>query len=175
MTRNKNILFYLTALGIFILLKLLYTLSETSDLLFILSPTNKIIELITGSQATFIIGEGYFYDKLNIIIDKSCSGFNFWLLCFLMLSFLSIKYFTSSLVKALMLLISFVGAYIFTVLVNSSRIFTSIIIEKKFHSLPNQSVIHEGIGIITNLTFLILIYLAVEKILQKRNSHANIA
>lgn len=175
LTIKQNIAFYIIALGIFILLKLLFASSETNDLIFLLSPTNKIVELLSGSPATFISGEGYFYENFNIIIDKSCSGFNFWLLCFVMLSFLTIKNFNKSWKKGLAMTASFVIAYIFTILVNSSRIFASIIIEKQFNSLTFHSIIHESIGIITNLTFLILIYLMVEKLFLKRNTNANIA
>jgi exosortase K len=162
------------SIGIFILLKLLYTVAGTNDLHFLLGPTNKIVELLSGSQARYIQNSGYFHESLNIVIDKSCSGFNFWLLCFIMLSFLTLKYFKNRINKILTMTLSLIGAYFLTVLVNSSRIFASIIIENQIHSIAKYSIIHESIGIITNLTFLILIYLITERILNKRNTNANI-
>ncbi len=175
MITNKNIAYYLTAIGVFALLKFSYTNSDTNDLNFLLSPTNQIVGLLTGSQSVFIQDSGYFYGQLNILIDKSCSGFNFWLICFLMLSFLTLKYFKNKASKISALSFSLIGAYIFTILVNSSRIYTSIIIQSKTLSFTSHSIVHEIIGIVTNLTFLILIYLTVEKILIKLNTNAEFA
>lgn len=166
----KNMPYYLTAIGLFILLKFVFANADNNDLKFLLSPTNTIVELLTGSQSVFNQENGYFFEHLNIIIDKSCSGFNFWLLCFLMLTFLIIKYLKNSKGKIIALMVSFISAYFITMMVNSSRIFASIIIQNQNYSFVNQPIVHESIGIVTNLTFLILIYILVEGALIKRNS-----
>jgi exosortase K len=121
-----------------------------------------------GSASVFIKDSGYFHQQLNIIIDKSCSGFNFMLLTYLMLTFLTLKHSKSVLKKTLTLFISLFAAYVITVFVNSSRIFTSIIIQSQNNYFSNHPLAHESIGIITNLTFLVLIYLTLEKLLLKR-------
>jgi hypothetical protein len=41
---------------------------------------------LTGSHSVYISDKGYYHDNLNILIEKSCSGFNFLLLCFCMLT-----------------------------------------------------------------------------------------
>lgn len=169
MPEVKNIVYYLTAIGLFILLKFVFVNADNNDLTFLLSPTNTIVELLTGSQSVFVQENGYFYKQLNIFIDKSCSGFNFWLLCFIMLTFLSIKYFDSNKGKTLALILSFISAYFITILVNSSRIFASVIIQNQYYSFFKQSIVHESIGIVINLTFLILIYLIVEGYLIRKN------
>jgi len=46
---------------------------------------------------------GYFHSKLNIVIEKSCSGFNFWILCFMVFAYLGLKYFDKPLHKILTL------------------------------------------------------------------------
>ena len=175
MIANKNIPYYLIAIGLFVLLKFSYTIADSNDLTFLLSPTNKIVGLLTGSKSVFIQDSGYFHQQLNILIDKSCSGFNFWLLCFLMLTFLTLKYFNNKGGKFYAMTFSFIGAYVLTILVNSSRIFTSIIIQNPSITLTKHPIVHESVGIITNLTFLILIYLIVEKTLIKRNTNAKFA
>ena len=175
MTPRKNIPYYLTAIGLFILLKLGYTMAGTDDLIFLLSLTDKIVELSTGSQSVFIQGSGYFHQQLNILIDKSCSGFNFWLLCFLMLTFLTLKYSDNKAGKVSAVVSSFIGAYVLTILVNSARICTLIIIQNQNFPLTKHPIVHESVGITTNLTFLILIYLSVERVLINRNTNAKFA
>ncbi|WP_408612977.1 exosortase K [Limibacter armeniacum] len=176
MIEHKNIPYYISAIGLFIILKYLYTIADISDLIFLLEPTNLVVKFLTGAKSVFIQDSGYYFQQLDIIIDKSCAGFNFWLLCFLMLVFLSLKYFEKVILKISAFIFSFIGAYIFTVLVNSSRIFVSVIIQKQAAlALPiKEKIIHEGIGILTNLTFLILIYLITERILKTRNANAKL-
>lgn len=54
--------------------------------------------------------------------------------------------------------------YILTLFVNSSRIYASIVIQKQTaFTRINQDYIHEAIGILTNLSFLILAYYLTEK------------
>lgn len=172
MTVNKNTPYHVTAIGLFILLKFSYTIARTEDLTFLLSPTSKVIGLITGSKSAFIQDSGYFHPQLNILIDKSCSGFNFLLLCFLMLSFLALKYFQTKISKTLALTFSLIGASLITIFVNSSRILTALVVQSQSFSITQHPLAHEVVGIITNLTFLILIYLSVEKVLLKQTMHA---
>ncbi len=164
---NKNIPYYLIAVGLFILLKFGYTLADNNNLTFLLKPTDKLVGLLTGSKSVYISDSGYFHKHLNIIIDKSCSGFNFWILCFLLFTYLTVKHFEKSMHKNLALPTALVVAYVLTIFVNTSRIFVSIVVQSqtKSISMNHQLVIHEGIGITTNLTFLILAYVLFEKLL----------
>ncbi|MCL7752735.1 exosortase K [Polaribacter sp. Z022] len=173
MNSYKNLIFYFVMIGFFILLKFGYTLTETNHLTFLLSPTSKLVEFVTGFQSIYADSKGYYFQELNIVIDKSCAGFNFWILSFLMLTFLSLKYFEKINDKVIAIIISFFGAYLFTVLINSFRINVVVIFQNKIELLTNlrKGIIHESIGITINLTFLVLIYLITEKILnfKKRN------
>lgn len=178
MIQNKNLPFYIAAILFFIIFKFVFTIADTLDLSFLITPTNKIIGLITGARSVYVADNGFYFENLNIVIDKSCSGFNFWLLCSVMLTFLSIKYFETSREKIAVFVLSLGGAYIFTVFVNASRIFASIIIQNRadhlFVKRPHYF-LHESVGIITNLTFLILIYLIVEKMLNNRYTNEKLA
>ncbi len=174
MIEKKNIPYYLMTLGVFLFLKFSYTISNTDNMAFLLKPTNKMVSLMTGFSSVFIKQKGYYFEALNIIIDKSCSGFNFLLICFLMLSFLSVKYFERSLYKTFAFISSIFAAFLITLLVNSSRIMASIIIEgQNAVSLKiDHRIMHESIGIITNLSFLIFTYFIVEKLLKTRKNYA---
>lgn len=177
MTINKNLLYYLTAIGIFILLKYGYTIANNNDLIFLLKPTNILVGLLTGTKSVYSTGNGYFHQELNILIDKSCSGFNFWLLSFLMLTFLLLKYFKNNLHKVIIIPFTLMVAYLVTIFVNASRIFVSIIIQNQsdnFISEKYQLILHESIGIITNLVFLIVVYYLTEKFLINKKNNAKL-
>ncbi len=177
MQTNKNIIYYLTAIGLFILLKFGFTFADNNDLTFLLEPTDKFVELLTGSKSVYISDSGYYHEHLNIIIDKSCSGFNFWILCFLLFSYLAVKYFDKPIQKKLTLPTSLFVAYVLTIFVNTSRIFVSILVHSQIKSIfmNHQHIIHEAIGITTNLTFLILAYVLFEKLLTYKRYNAKLA
>jgi len=174
---NKNIPYYLSALGLFFLLKFAFTIAGNDSLAFLLKPTDKLVGLLTGSQSIYFVESGYYHDKLNILIDKSCSGFNFWILCFLMFTYLIVKFFDKPLFKILTVLIALAGAYLLTIFVNTSRIFASIVIQHQTKNIlqQQQHLIHEAVGIITNLSFLILAYYLIEKLLIYKLHNAKFA
>ena len=176
MISNKNIPYYIASFILFIVFKFGYTFADTEDLVFLLKPTNKIVEFLTGIQSSFSQDAGYYYEQLNIIIDKSCSGFNFWLVCFLMLTFLFLKYTNTHRQKISVLCVSIIGAYIVTIGVNSARIFTSIILQNQDISTLyiEQKVLHQTIGIVTNVSFLVLIYILTERLLTNKASDAKL-
>lgn len=177
MKTNKNIPFYLTTIGLFILLKYWYSIANNYNLIFLLKPTDKIVGLLTGSHSVYFSDKGYYHDSLNILIEKSCSGFNFLLLCFCMLTFLFLKYADKTIFKSLSILFTLIVSYLFTIFVNGSRIFVSIIIQQRANNfLPDRPhlILHEIVGVITNLTFLILIYIVSEKLLTNKYQNAKL-
>jgi exosortase K len=173
---NNNIPYYLIAIGIFILFKFGFIFADNDSLTFLLKPTDKFVGLLTGSNSIYISDNGYFHNELHIFIDKSCAGFNFWILSFLMLTFLGVKNFDNNLKKTLTIPLALIGAYFLTIFVNASRIFASIVIQNQTSSYfeNHQHLIHESIGIITNLSFLILVYSLTDRILTNRIHNAKL-
>lgn len=169
MFTQKNILFYSIAVIFFIALKFIFKNFDNQQLYFLLKPTNSLVEISTNSHSFFSNDLGFYHEKFNIIIDKSCSGYNLLLMIFLMLSFLGIKNFKKNWLKFFSIPASLFLAYSMTVFVNASRIFASILLQKKFafFQFVNAKVLHESIGIFVNVFFLILIYLFVEFIINK--------
>ena len=133
-----------------------------------LKPTDKFVGALTGSQSVYFADDGFFHEKINIVIDKSCSGFNFWILCFLVFTYLGLKYFDKHLHKILTIPTALFCAYLLTVFANVSRIFVSIIAQNQTGNIfPNQQyIIHEAIGITTYFSFLVLVYYLIEKLLK---------
>src|SRR5437016_1258435 len=80
------IIFSITGL-IFLLLKFWYASANNEDLGLFLKPTSNLVSLMTGSKWTMEGGYIYYFKNLHITIEKSCSGFNFFLISFVVLAF----------------------------------------------------------------------------------------
>jgi exosortase K len=141
----------------------------------LIAPTNYLIELITSSPAQYAAESGYFHKELNIVIEKSCSGFNFWILCFIMLAFLALNYCSSYKQKILVLPTALFISYILTIFANSSRIILSILGQNAandfIHPRPHL-ILHNVIGTFVYLFFLIISYLVLNYILKKKLHNA---
>lgn len=171
---NKNFPYYILIALLFLLFKYIFTLTGTDDLSFLLKPTNALVSFATGSYSVYLPGSGYYHEKLNVIIDKSCSGYNFWLLCFVMLAFLGLKHFYKPIQKIILIPSTLIISYLLTILVNASRIFVSVVLHNPFNYFSSSDtylILHQSVGIITNLVFLIIIYLLAEKILNKKTDN----
>ena len=161
---NRNIPYYFTAVGLFVLLKVGFTFADIGNLTFLLKPTDKLVGLLIGSQSVYIADYGFFHEKMNIVIEKSCSGFNFWILSFLVFAYLGLKYFDKHLHKILTIPTALLCAYLLTIFANSSRIIASIVVRNQTFGFfsDKQPIIHEMVGITTYFSFLVLVYILIE-------------
>ena len=158
---------YIIAIILFIGFKLAFTKTNNDWVLFLLRPTNFLVECFTGSYAVYQSDIGYFYSQLNIVIDKSCSGFNYWMLCFLMLVFSFVRKENRLLIGITLVLFALVCSFVCTIFVNTFRIYVSMVIQSQhFHFLnAYPAIVHEVIGVTINLSFLVLIYYLSEKLI----------
>jgi exosortase K len=136
-----------------------------------LKPTDKLVGLLIGSQSVYLADGGFFHEKINIVIEKSCSGFNFWVVCFLAFAYLGLKYFDRHLHKTLTIPTALFCAYLLAILANASRIVASIVVRNQTIGIfpDNQPLIHEIVGIATYFTFLVEVYFLIEKFLKHKN------
>ncbi|MBK8807106.1 MAG: exosortase K [Bacteroidales bacterium] len=88
MRKNKNLLFFIISALIFIIVKFVYQTLSNDDLFLILYPTAKFVALFVGSPIEYFANSGFYFREFNIIINKSCSGVNFALLCYIMTAFI---------------------------------------------------------------------------------------
>lgn len=153
-------LYILFIAAVFIFLKFMYKYADNQDLNFILIPVDFIISAFTGVKSSYIVGTGYFFKELNMVINKSCSGFNFLVLNFMLLSYLSAKYINNIKVRFSIIPLLLFISYIFTVFVNASRILGSIVIHPNPVLSKSFKIIHEAEGVFIYLTFLILLYIS---------------
>lgn len=163
----RNLPYLLTALAIFVLLKLAYTQADTDDLAFLLGPTDRLVGLAANSSSVYEPTRGYLHPDLNIVIDKSCSGFNFWMMSFLMLSFLLLRYLAQPTHKRAALPIALLCAYALTIFANTSRISIAVLLQNQFPGFPPhyRDWFHQAQGTFVYLSCLIGIYLIFEFLL----------
>lgn len=94
-----------------------------------------------------------------------------------MLTFLFLKYADKTFFKYLTIPFALIVSYFLTIFVNASRIFVSIIIQQQANNFLSDRphlILHEIVGVITNLTFLILIYIVSEKFLTNKYQNAKL-
>ena len=167
---SVNYIYYIAIAGIFFILKTWYTQTTTDSLYYLLKSINGIFEIFNGSKAIYIKTKGFYHEQLDILIDKSCAGFNFFLICFLMISFLIVENRKSHVQKIVCIGVSFICTLFITIITNVYRIIVLVSLESKINSffpfIKNMS--HQLIGITINLFFLMIIYLLIHSYLNKK-------
>lgn len=165
---KKDVIYIGVCFAIFACLRFAFSFLDTEMMQFLLMPTNKLIEVIVGSNGEYIDGVGYFHSQLNIVINKSCSGYNFWLIGFLMASFVLIK--SQKINFLLTIPLALVISYMVTILANVSRIAGYILLMKgklPQYIDPNGTWLHQMEGIFVYLSFLILFFLTLNYTITK--------
>jgi exosortase K len=158
------------ALIIFAAAKFAYVFANNDMIRFLTKPTNQVVSFITNRTPIYNSEIGFYYQNLNITIDKSCSGFNFWMLLFLLLFFSILKIIESNKIKMLLFPITLLTSYLLTLFVNTSRILIALFIEK--NTSLNYHWLHQAEGVFIYLSFLIIFYLSLNY-LQKNYLRVN--
>ncbi len=165
MNNKKDFYYHFFAIAIFFLLKFVYRFFDNTTLLFLLKPVNFVVSILTNSKWIFLQEDGFYHEDLNIVINKSCSGYNFLLLCFLLIYLASKKLFRGKISGILLYPGAMLISWVITLFANSSRIVTSILLQQKLR-LQNGW-LHEANGIFIYLSILIALYLSIVFITQK--------
>ncbi len=84
---RENFIFYLVGLLMVLGLKCYYRQADCDSLLWILAPTARWVEILSGIPFTYISGTGYVNHGLRMVIAASCSGVRFMIITFMMLVF----------------------------------------------------------------------------------------
>jgi exosortase K len=153
-----------------LVLKLLYPLADTEDLKIFVQPTAEIVSI--GNNESFIYSaDGFYFPAMNVLIDKSCSGFNFFIIALCVFaSIVPYHYLSKRHCVLLMGLLVFV-TYAITICVNASRIITAIFLLRLQTSVPwvTQPWVHEAEGALVYLFALLGAYLIITHYLDKFN------
>ena len=170
MNYSKNIPYYLAAFILFVGFKFVYIKLHVEDLLFLLAPIQFLTGLFTGSTSFYNPEVGYVFSDLGISITKECSGFQFWMLTFLIFSCVSINHVSKGFRKSAVIFAALLVSYVLTLVANTSRIIISIFSKSMFITLGfDEIVAHEVLGTVIHLIFLVSFYLLAHYLLTKNN------
>jgi exosortase K len=103
-------------------LKRHYAGAGADDLWWILSPTARLVDVMTGTTFAPAPGEGYFSRERLFLIEKSCAGVNFMIAAFGMLVCALVHRVGGARPAVHVLTVSLAASYAAAVLVNAVRI-----------------------------------------------------
>jgi exosortase K len=161
--KKLPLIFLLTIFCIGFAFKWIFTNLDVEHSVWLLKPTTIWVEQITGLDFNFLQNEGYVCTQILpiTIIDKSCSGLNFWLMSFLLGAFVLHKKVTDLLRFFYYFIAVFGLAWLVTIIANTGRIVISIKILPLFTDYIAYSQSHLLLGIFMYLIMLILYYLGL--------------
>lgn len=127
MTTTHSKIFYckiIAVLTFIVIGKLLFSVSTIAQLQWILAPVAYLVTFFDGTAFEWIPNLGY-TSAYGIVIEKSCAGGNFFIICssLLLYHFLRITSWKHDVLSFVFMLL---GSYIITILTNSMRIVSAI-------------------------------------------------
>jgi len=144
--------------------KLFYSTANVNQLRWILAPTSFCVELVTGETFRFESYAGYINEDNSFLIADSCSGVNFLIAAFLMLSVLTLWGKKEVAWHAFPIAVG--AAFVTTIAANTVRIAVAL----KLHRMNegalwiNPEQMHRLQGIFIYFGFLLLLYFLYEKL-----------
>ncbi|MTI32397.1 exosortase K [Xanthovirga aplysinae] len=157
---SQNAPYYLCVLLLVVVFKFYFRHADNDAFLFLLQPTNHIISFIMGSPSIYSNDRGFFHEQLNMVIDKSCSGFTFWNLCYTLILFNLLNNIRTNRKKLVLFPLALLAGYALTVFVNASRILLLLFLQRYIDI--SLGWVHEALGSFIYLSFLIFLYLSLE-------------
>lgn len=123
---KKNLVIYIPAIIAVVVIKMYYRTADSEQLFWILAPTTKWVQILSGISFEKIVQVGYVSHEYRFIIAPSCSGVRFLLIAFIMMVFAFTSIMDSLRKKIYWLGFSAIFSYIATIFVNGIRITVSI-------------------------------------------------
>jgi exosortase K len=146
-------------------LKRHYADARADDLMWILTPTARLVGAMTGSSFTLQPGEGYFSADRLFLIEKSCAGVNFMLAAFGMLVFTLFHRVRTVVSAGSVLGASLLVGYTATVVINAVRIAMAMWLPAHPVALSiSSATLHRLEGILVYFGGLLLLYEAAQRL-----------
>ena len=146
-------------------LKQFYSAASANDLRWILWPTARLTELVTGTQFTFEAYAGYINSDRTFLIASACAGVNFMIASFGLLSIRKLLIGHNTGVRWAFFLFALAIAFLLTIIANTVRISSALWLNKErqgFAGLDHDQ-IHRIDGIFIYFGFLLLLFVVCEK------------
>lgn len=163
---NRKLFFYIVIASCTIGLKLFLSQANVDQVSFLLAPTSYLVALVNGLHFDYESGKGY-YDALHrILIDKSCSGGNFFVIAFGMSTVTSIQFYNRYKHQFILLPLLLTASWCLTIIANTSRISIAMLFVKLNYTLPyfTKSTWHTIQGSFIYLSILISFYFLLQYI-----------
>lgn len=154
--------------------KLFYSTASVNQLRWILAPTTRLVELVSGSQFEFESHAGYMMSDRSFVIAASCAGVNFLIASFLMLSLGQLWKHraqnqtreTSPNLAWRFIPAAAVVAYLATLVANTVRISTALRLRRMPLEISwlSGNQLHRVEGIFIYFGFLLLLFVISEKV-----------
>lgn len=174
---QKNFIFYLTGGLIVLGIKYYYSLADCDSLLWILTPTTRWVEFLSGIPFIYQSGTGYVNHSLRLLIAPSCSGVQFMIITLATLVF-SFVHLTAAphgschpdkashrILRGFgWIAFSIPFSWIFTIFVNGLRIITAMYLPMYLEriglmsGLLTQDRLHTAIGVMVYVAALLTLY-----------------
>ena len=164
----ENALFYVIGLLIAFGLKYFYHSAGSDDLNWILAPTARVVEYLSGIHFERELYIGLVNHAYRFIIVPSCAGVNFLTITFSTLFFSFVHRLKGMGLKSLWLGTSAGFAYLLTLAANALRIIASIYLYRAdiYGGWVTVERIHRIEGVFIYFLFLLIAYLTVERVFQ---------
>lgn len=179
---KKYGLIYVSAAVIAVIIKAAYGAADADRLLWLLAPTARWVELLSGISFEYVPHAGYVSHAYRFLIAPSCAGIRFFIMVFLMPVFSFSHVIEESALDRtkekkkgfIWLLFSLGFSYLFTVFVNGIRItlavYLPILLEKAVseEGFLTPEGLHTMIGAVVYCTSLCMLYYLTERIVDRR-------
>ena len=187
---RENFIFYLAGIAVVLGIKYYYSHAECDSLLWILAPTTRWVELLSGIPFTYVSGTGYVNHSLRLLIAPSCSGVRFMIITIAMLVFSFVHIVASPKDAALprkaagsvlrvgkgtgWIVVCVVFSWLFTILVNGLRIIVAIYLPLYLdragliRGMLTSDRLHTMIGVVVYFTALLMLYHLVNYVVQRK-------
>ena len=146
-------------------MKWFYSTATVDQLRWILWPTTKLVELVTGAQFTFESRAGYMNSGHTFLIAASCAGVNFLITAFVMLGLRKLWKNRDEKISWHFIPIAAVLAFVATIITNTVRISLALQMlgTQKSNRWLNAEELHRLEGILVYFGFLLLLFVLVEE------------
>lgn len=160
---KNNWFFYLTGFLLLLGMKYFYSRTNVNHLTWLLAPTARWVQALSGIPFHFVPYEGYVNHTYQFVIARSCCGMQFMIITIATLLFPFIPQMDTTQKKIRWMISILPVSYILTILVNIIRILLSIylpvIMQKSLSgSFLTPARLHTLIGTFVYFTSLFLIY-----------------
>ena len=164
----ENGLFYAIGLILSLGLKYYYSHAGNDDLHWILIPTSRVVEYLSGIHFERELPIGLVNHPYRFIIVPSCAGINFLTITYSTLFFSFVHRLKGIELKLLWLGISAGFAYLFTLLANALRIIAAIYLYRAdiYGGWVTLERVHRIEGTFVYFLFLLIAYLSVGRVSQ---------